>query len=117
MKKLLLITAFLFSINSQAQTTCPTDPSVRWHATCPTEPSVRWHDCVGTLTWPNGDQYVGAFQDGNMHGQGTYTFANGNTDKGYYMNGDFIPDICKGMWLAERTEAFGNCVVKLIDKL
>ena len=71
----------------------------------------------GTYTWSDGAKYVGEFKDGKKHGQGTYTFANGNTDKGYYMNGDFIPDICKGMGLAERTEAFGNCVVKLIDKL
>ena len=75
----------------------------------------------GTYTWstaPNkGDKYVGEWKDGKKHGQGTYTFAGGETSKGYYMNGDFIPDICKGMGLAERTEAFGNCVVKLIDKL
>ena len=74
-----------------------------------------------TYTWstaPNkGDKYVGEWKDGKKHGQGTYTFAGGETSKGYYMNGDFIPDICKGMGLAERTEAFGNCVVKLIDKL
>ena len=71
----------------------------------------------GTNTYVNGDKYVGEFKDGKRHGQGTYTYANGETDKGYYVNGDFIPDICKDMGLAERTEAFGNCVVELIKQL
>ena len=84
---------------------------------CPSELTVRWHNCFGSYTSVDGNEYVGEWKDGKEHGQGTYTFANGETDKGYYMNGDFIPDICKGMGLAERTEAFGNCVVKLIDKL
>lgn len=75
MKKLLLITAFLFSIDSQAQTTCPTDPS------------VRWHDCVGTSTWAIGSQYVGAFQDDKRHGQGTYTYNNGDQYIGEYQDG------------------------------
>ena len=66
MKKLFLITAFLFSVNAQAQTTCPSDPS------------VRWHNCVGTYTWSSGDQYVGEYKDDKRHGQGTYTYANGN---------------------------------------
>jgi hypothetical protein len=28
----------------------------------------------GTYTWANGDKYVGAWKDDNMHGQGTKTF-------------------------------------------
>jgi hypothetical protein len=75
----------------------------------------------GTYTWaaaPNkGDKYVGENKDGKMHGQGTYTFANGETDKGYFMNDKYIPDICEEMGLVKGAESFGNCVVKLIDKL
>jgi len=42
-------------------------------------------DCIngyGTYTWESGefagDKYVGKWRDGNRHGQGTYTWANGN---------------------------------------
>ena len=33
------------------------------------------------------------------------------------MRGEFVPEICEGMGLSKGTEAFGNCVVKLIDKI
>ena len=151
MKKLILITIFLLSINIHALTDCPSDITARWH-NCFSALNFdngdkyigEWKDDKyhgqgaytfangdkyvgqyqngikhgqGTNTYANGDKYVGGFKDGEKHGQGTYTWADGETKKGYYMNGDFIPDICKDMGLAERTEAFGNCVVKLIDKL
>ena len=32
----------------------------------------------GTMTWTDGDKYVGEYKDGKTHGQGTYTWANGN---------------------------------------
>ena len=105
LKKLILLTIFLVSINIHALPNCPSDIT------------IRWHNCFGSYTWGDGDKYVGEWKDGKKHGQGTYTYASGKENKGYYMNSDFIPDICKGMGLAERTEAFGNCVVKLIDKL
>ena len=71
----------------------------------------------GTYTFADGDQYVGAYKDGKWHGRGTYTFANGRRDDGYYMNNEYIPDICEAMGLVKGTESFGNCVVKLIDNL
>ena len=51
------------------------------------------------------------------HGLGTYTFADGTKDGGFYMNGDYVPDICEGMGLVKGTESFGNCVNNLIDDL
>tara|TARA_Y100000022_G_C13191013_1_gene348054 strand:- start:1 stop:468 length:468 start_codon:yes stop_codon:yes gene_type:complete len=71
----------------------------------------------GTLTWPDGDKYVGGFKDDNYHGQGTYTFANGTVERGYYMNDEYVPDLCEDMGLTKGTEAFGNCVLKLIDEV
>ena len=71
----------------------------------------------GIFTTINGDKYVGEFKDNKRHGQGTYTFPDGAKDSGYWMNGEFVPDICEGMGLSEDTSEFGQCVLKLIDKL
>ena len=71
----------------------------------------------GTFTYANGDQYVGAYKDGKWHGRGTYTFTNGRRDDGYFMNDQYIPDICEKMGLVKGTESFGNCVVRLIEDL
>tara|TARA_B100001142_G_scaffold296659_1_gene318503 strand:- start:113 stop:544 length:432 start_codon:yes stop_codon:yes gene_type:complete len=74
-------------------------------------------DGQGTYTFADGTQYVGEWQDNKRHGQGTYTFANGTIERGYYMNNEYVPDICEGMGITKGTEAFGNCVVELIKKL
>ena len=84
---------------------------------CPSDQSVRWHNCFGTATWANGDKYVGEFKDDKMHGQGTYTFANGKKNSGYFMNNEYVPDICEDMGLSKGTSGFEQCVLKLIDKL
>ena len=64
-----------------------------------------------------GDKFVGEFKDDKFHGQGTYTFVSGRKETGYFMNGDFVPDICEGMGMSKGTSEFGQCVLKLIDKL
>ena len=71
----------------------------------------------GTYTTTNGYKYVGEFKDNKRHGQGTYTFPDGAKDSGYWMNGEFVPDICEGMGLSEDTSEFEQCVLKLIDKI
>lgn len=71
----------------------------------------------GTYTYANGDKYVGEFKDSARHGQGTYTYVGGRKIKGYYLNGDFVPDICEGMGLSKGTSGYEQCVLKLIDKL
>ena len=38
-------------------------------------------DCIngyGTYTWASGNKYVGEWKDGKQHGQGIFTFANGD---------------------------------------
>ncbi len=52
-----------------------------------------------------------------MHGQGTYTYANGVEERGYHMNDEFVPTICEDMGLTKGTESFGQCVIRLIDKV
>ena len=41
----------------------------------------------GTRTWANGDTYKGQYQNGKLHGKGILMCANGNTYKGQYQNG------------------------------
>ena len=71
----------------------------------------------GTITWDNGDKYVGAWKDDKKHGQGTITYANGKKERGYYVNDEYVPDICEDMGLSKGTSGFEQCVLKLIDKL
>ena len=49
----------------------------------------RWTNCFGSLTYSNGDKYVGEWKDGNRSGQGTYTFANGANYVGEFKDGKF----------------------------
>ncbi len=92
MKKLILLSTFFISISVYALPNCPSDLT------------ARWHNCFGTITWPDGEQYVGEWKDDKRHGQGTYTFANGDQYVGEfkegliikgtltYGNNDFFPD-------------------------
>jgi hypothetical protein len=44
----------------------------------------------GTMTYTNGDVYVGAFENNNMRGQGIWTYAYGDVFVGAYENGWFF---------------------------
>ena len=63
----------------------------------------------------SGDKFVGEYKDGKRNGLGTYTWADGDSQTGYYLNNEFVPDICEDMGLTKGSDAFGNCVLKLID--
>ena len=45
------------------------------------------HNCEDTVTYPNGDGYVGAYKNGKANGQGTYTVANGAKYVGAFKDG------------------------------
>ncbi len=45
------------------------------------------HNCVGTITYANGDTYVGEFKNGKLNGKGTYTFPSGEKYVGEFKNG------------------------------
>jgi hypothetical protein len=78
---LLLVTAWL---DAHAQSSLPP---------CPRFVSVTtWENCFGTYTFEEGEfkghKYVGDFlRDGVFHGQGTYTYANGDKYVGEYRVG------------------------------
>ena len=72
----------------------------------------------GTQTWPNGDRYEGAWQDGKRHGTGKSTLANGERYYGPYKNdkrhGKGLyewpnGDRFEGEYVAGRREGNGLC--------
>ena len=71
----------------------------------------------GTYTYADGDKYVGEYKDNKRHGQGTLTLASGKSDVGYFINHKYVPDICEEMGINKGTSEFGQCVLKLINKL
>ena len=47
-------------------------------------------DGQGTMTYGNGDKYVGEWINDKKHGQGTYTYSNGQIVRGIFANGQFV---------------------------
>ena len=62
-----------------------------------------------------GDQYVGEWNDNKYHGQGTYTYSDGTSDRGIWRNDELISYLCKEMGLSPNTEAYGKCILKMMD--
>ena len=133
MKKLILITATFFIINIYALPQCPSDTSARWHncfGTYTFGKNSQWagdkyvgeykdgkYHGQGTTTYADGDKYVGELQDDKYHGQGTYTSKGGTELTGFFLNGSFVPYLCEDMGLTRGTDAYGQCVIKLIDEV
>ena len=62
---------------------------------CPSYQSIYWSNCVGTHTFEDewGEiTYVGEWKGNKMHGQGTYTFADGAKHVGRYKDDKPISD-------------------------
>jgi len=53
------------------------------------------HNGQGTMTWANGDKYVGEFKNNLPNGQGTYTFAGGKKIVGEWKDGLTVQDFQK----------------------
>ena len=51
---------------------------------CPSDQTQRYHNCFGTLTYPNGNKYVGEFRNNYRHGHFTVTYPNGDKYVGEY---------------------------------
>ena len=93
-------------------------PSIRWAKR--STPGIKifrgtydgeWNDGEmngdGTMTWPNGQKYVGHFNNGKLDGKGTMTWPDGRT----YL-GDFKQDHLEGKgtmtWANERRRYVGD---------
>jgi|TARA_B110000116_G_scaffold258885_1_gene260442 hypothetical protein len=72
---LFLLFFFLFALNSYSFPECEGDLF------------IKWNNCKGTMTYPDGDKYVGEWKDGKGHGQGTYTWASGSKYVGEWKDG------------------------------
>ena len=44
----------------------------------------------GTITWSDGEEYVGQLKNGKRHGQGTHTFKSGKKYVGKFKNGEQV---------------------------
>jgi len=51
---------------------------------CPQDQNAFWTNCYGTLTFSNGNKYVGEFRDNKRNGQGTFTWATGTNYVGEF---------------------------------
>jgi hypothetical protein len=69
----------------------------------------------GTNTEWAGEQYIGEYKDDKKHGLGTFTYSDGTSDTGIWRNGELISNVCKGMGLSPNTEAYGKCILKMMD--
>lgn len=57
------------------------------------EPGCIRGDCIngyGIFTWISGAKYVGAFEDGEQNGPGSYSFPNGRRIEGIWNNGRYV---------------------------
>ena len=106
MKKITFTFFLLISIDAYALPNCPGSTA--------TGKVLNWDNCFGTYTFASGNKYVGEWQDNKMHGQGTFTYADGRRDAGFYMNGEYIPDICKDMGLSINSSGYEKCINRLI---
>ena len=68
-----------------------------------------------TISFRDGEKYVGEVKNGKPHGQGIYTYADGTSKTGIWRNGEPISDACKEKGLGLNTKAYGKCILKLVD--
>ena len=82
----------------------------------------------GTYTYASGSKEVGEWENGNLNGYAITYKADGTIDQeGIFKDNVFQyaqkkskldkhKDTCKDIGFTPKTESFGNCVLKLMDK-
>jgi len=61
-----------------------------------------WTSCHGTVTWPNGQTFVGEFVNGTYHGLGVLTYRDGRApregiwDRGIFVRSEYIANYIVG---------------------
>ena len=59
-------------------------------APCPgSKPSIAWTNCTGTLAWPDGATYTGAFRNGKRDGRGRMKFPDAASYDGDFLAGQY----------------------------
>ena len=76
-KKLFFILSFLVSFTCLSSQSWALPP-------CPSSPP--FDNCYRSYTFPNGEKYLGEWQNSKKHGQGTYNHLNGDKYIGEYKN-------------------------------
>ena len=75
MKKILFAVTYVFMLVAVfAQNSLPPCPT-GWFG----DDTSSWSNCYGTTTFKSGNKYSGEWKDGKLNGQGTFTYAKGNT--------------------------------------
>ena len=72
------------SVANQAVAVVSTQPNAALSNLPPCASSGYRHNCFGTLTYANGDKFVGEFKDGQRNGQAVLTFSDGGRFVGEY---------------------------------
>jgi len=52
--------------------------------------SVSYAQNIETINYASGDIYVGELRNGELNGQGTYTFADGTVSRGIWRDNELI---------------------------
>ena len=80
MKKILLLNLAFIFLQAAAQGRLPD---------CGTTGQKIWTQCVGSFSFPNGNNYFGEFKDGNFDGSGELTFTDGRKYVGEFKAGKY----------------------------
>ena len=82
----------------------------------------------GTFTFANGSKDVGTFENDKLNGYAITYYANGSINQeGIFKDDVFLytqkkskvdkhKEFCEEIGFTPKTEGFGNCVLKLMDK-
>ena len=71
MKKVVSLFSFLFFLTLEVFNAWALPPY-------PSDTNDTWDNCFGTWEWDDGKRYVGEWKNDLIHGQGTYTYVNGD---------------------------------------